>query len=225
MVREGIVEFHGFRDNNGQFIVKELALVSDDKRYTHIFFKPPFLKTELDQHHQRMVDWCERNLHRIQWEYGDIDFSEDIMKTLCGYFDTVYTKGTEKTRYLQQFHNNVINLPDTAPKTKFGYNNVRCPVHIDNGPCALHTAILLMEWLKLQKDVVRESVRLDSFNNSTVVPTEERIRLAKAGFYFDSIKNKVVCAWCNDFYNWHIGCVSYYVNNIPTEYDVILPRI
>lgn len=225
MAKFGVVEFHAFRDNYGQYIVKELALVSGaDKCYTQIFFKPPFAKTELETHYRRMADWLETNLHRIPWEFGDTEFTEETMRTLCGYFDTIYTKGAEKVRYLQQFHNDVKQLPDTAPKTKFG-QQVECPVHILSGPCALHSAVALMDWLLLQRDYVRESVRLESFSDCPDVSPNDYERLAKEGFYFDPCRKRVVCVWCNDFYDWHTSCVRYYKNNIPVEFEVVIPRM
>lgn len=225
MVREGVVEFHGFRDNNGEFIIKELALVGDDKRYTHVFFKPPFFKFELDVHYHRMANWLERNLHHIKWDYGDLTYSEETMKTFCNYYDKIYTKGVEKTKFLQRFHHNVIQLPDdeSMPKEKFG-TQVKCPVHVERGPCALHRAVILMDWLKLQRNYVREADRLESFDLSTI-PSDKRSKMAKEGFYYDRNKDKVICFWCNDFYDWHIACVNYYVNNVPMEFDIIVPRI
>lgn len=227
MVKEAVVEFHGYRDNEGEFIIKELALVGDNKQYVLIFFKSPFSKENLEPHYYRMADWLEKSFHHIKWEYGDTEFSEETMKILCGYYNTIYTKGSEKVRYLQKFHNNVKQIPDIAPNSKFMFTEegktIKCPVHVNNGPCCLHTAIILMDWIRLQCDYVRESVRMETFKHSNI-PDNKQKSLAKAGFYFNNEKNRVICVWCNDFYDWHVACVKYYVNNIPTEFDVIIPR-
>lgn len=233
--KAGVVDFHAFRDNDGEYIVKELVLTDGDGGfYTQVFFKPPYDKSLLDQRHRQQVEWLETHFHRIKWEYGDVAYSEETMKTLCSYFATIYVKGGEKVRFLQKFHPNVRPIPDSAPKVILHDDKVNCPVHVVTSTttysgvrCALNTAIFYMEWLKKQSDYTRESCRLLSFinnNNINNISTDKVKEMAKAGFYYDCEKDKVVCAWCGDVYDWHIACVKYYVHNIPIEFDVVLPR-
>lgn len=232
--RIAVVEFHAFRDNFGQFIVKELVLVNvNEGFYTQLFFKPPYDRAVLKERFRKQVEWLENNYHRIPWEYGDVEYSVDTIKHLCSYYTTIYTKGEEKFHFLRQFHNNVRQIPDNAPKLKVNNRAAYCPAHPvhqvkvnEKEHCALQTALFYAEWLKKQNDYTYESSRLESFvDNKENLPPEKINQMAKYGFYYDKKRNKAVCVWCNDTYDWHVACVNYYVHNIPKEFDVVLPRI
>lgn len=230
-----VVDFQAFLDNDGEYIVKEIAIVDEFQHYTHLFFKSPFDKSQLDHRYYRQAVWLENNLHRIKWEYGDVELSDDVLSTLLRNYDVVYVKGLEKANYLSKFHRLIKRIPDYVEKPRLLFNtgsgvyeNVTCSVHTDinfGGSCALNTAIAFMEWLKERTDYTRESDRLHSLQLSSQVTTdEERKRLAKAGFYYDRRADNVICAWCKYSYEWHIACVKYYVQNIPIEFEVIVPR-
>lgn len=231
-LRVGVVEFHGFRGNSGDFIVKELVLVNVDAGfYTQVFFKPPYDRTVLDKQRRKQTEWLENNYHGIRWEYGELEYSLDTIKTLCSYFTTIYTKGLEKCRFLQQFHNNVHSIPDNAPKLSVYNDSVYCPAHpmlVKPVRCALQTALFYADWLRLHSDYTRESHRLQSFDycaNKLDLPAENIKEIAKCGFYYNTERNKVVCVWCNEIYDFHISCVNYYVQNTPIEFEVVIPRI
>lgn len=229
--RVGVVEFHAFRGNNNEFIVKELVLVNVNAGfYTQLFFKPPYERTNLDEQREKQAEWLENHYHCIKWEYGDLKYSLDTIKSLCSYFTIIYTKGLEKCRFLQQFHDNVRLIPDNAPKLTVYDTKVYCPVHpiSKTARCALQTALFYADWLREQSNYIYESHRLHSFDycaNKENLPPQKIKEMVKNGFYYNFVKDKIVCVWCNESYDWHIACVKYYVHNIPIEFEVVLPRI
>lgn len=217
-----VCEFHGFRDNNNDFIVKELALVSSSER-TLIFFESPFDKSYLDSRTSRSVRWLEKNFHFISWEYGDVKYSEEVMIALCERYDTIFTKGFEKHRFLQRFHSNVKMIGDHVPKPTFEEEEVViCPLHT-SGRCALHSAIFYMNWLQKHTDYTRESNRLLSFDFSDI-PKHIYKAWAKKGFYYDYNTGRVICTWCDNMMEWHTACVKG-SQNIPIEFDVFIPLL
>lgn len=102
-----VVEFQAFYDNNNQYIVKELAIVSEYLQ-TQLIFKPP--NYTLDSKAQRTARWLSRHYHGIKWDEGGVTYSEELIKGLCKAYETVYTKGLEKVKFLQRFHPDVIEL-------------------------------------------------------------------------------------------------------------------
>jgi hypothetical protein len=223
MAGYAVVEFHGFRDGNNDFIVKELALVSSSEQtYTLVFFKSPFERSCLDSRCLKGVTWLEKNFHYISWDYGDVQYSEEVMTTLCNKFATIYTKGFEKANFLRRFHPNVKMIGDEAPKSKDN-EEVSCPLHTNGGRCALQSALFYMEWLRKHEDYTRESNRLLSFEFSDI-PKAVCTTWAKKGFYYDG--GKVMCTWCEELVEWHTVCVKgYNRENIPIEFDVIIPLL
>ena len=215
-----VVEFHGFRGNSNEFILKEIAIVDSNNRYTLLFFKSPYDRQHLTAYYRRMVNWLEKYYHGITWEYGEFTYSDDTVEKLLSIFSTLYTKGLEKANYLRKFHSNVQQLNDTLAKPQFEKIEALCPVHA-SGRCSLKSGIHYMNLLKRQYDYTRESCRLDSFQKSDL-PVDKCIEYAKKGFYFDANIGGIICAWCDDDMKYHTACVSYYVNNIPIEYDEII---
>lgn len=101
-----VAEFHGFKDNNNRFVVKELAVIGSGINLS-ICFKSPYEFDKLNDATRKSNRWLERNFHRILWEEGSVRFSGSFMCTLLQPFDVVYTKGLEKKQFLSKFHKNV----------------------------------------------------------------------------------------------------------------------
>ena len=89
-----VIEFHGFKDNNNRYILKEFALVNGSFQ-CHVLFASPYSITELNDKMQRTARWLTRNLHGIDWDDGSVPYNENLIRTLCKPFSTVHTKGLE----------------------------------------------------------------------------------------------------------------------------------
>lgn len=135
---EAVVELQGFKDNYNRFIVKELAVVSDGLR-CQVIFKPPYDLRQLNDKMYRTAQWLTRHYHRIKWEEGNVEYDENLIRNLCNPFNVVYTKGTEKAKFLREFHPNVKEI--TMSKTKSCKVNCLLLQHRDTcDNCALRAA-------------------------------------------------------------------------------------
>lgn len=137
-----VVEFHAYYDNRDKYVVKELAIVSDHFR-VHIVFKPPYERSVLGPKAQRTARWLRRHMHKIDWDEGGVNYDESLISDLCRHFDTVYTRGLDKARFLRMFHRDVSELPGTRGGGGL-LEDAQCPLpqHSDvSVPCALHDAI------------------------------------------------------------------------------------
>lgn len=100
-----VVEFHGFKDYRGRFVVKELAIVGTCIKFCGIF-------ESRRVHLSKENDWLDRNFHGVGWEDGNLPFSFKLVCSLLRPFDVVYTKGLEKKIFLSTFHRNVVELDE-----------------------------------------------------------------------------------------------------------------
>ena len=151
---EAVVEFHGFKDNENRFVIKELAVVSDLFQW-QLVFAPPYSKCRLNSKMQRTARWLTRHFHRIDWDDGVIPYNEHLIRTLCKTFPVIYTKGLEKATFLKQFHPDVREIDCTTSCNDNGCD-IGCvlPQHSDvNSKCALRNALLYKSSLDLKNSV------------------------------------------------------------------------
>ena len=131
-----VVEFEGFQLNPYDFIIKELAFYVIDYGYHARWnFLPPFPWSELSAKNKKMAAWLTRNFHGLRWESGDLPYSscELILTSLLTSYKVIYTKGLEKTIFLERKSGRkIFNLDDlNCPKvTSLGSLQVKCPVHM-----------------------------------------------------------------------------------------------
>lgn len=138
-----VIEFQGFKDNNNDFIIKELAIVGDSIQCQFIF-KAPYSFNQLNYKMRRTARWLTRHYHYIHWDDGIITYNNKIIRTLCKQFDIIYTSGNEKTTFLQKYHPNVQDKALNIIKE----NNIRCiiPSHgVTHEQCALHRACTIYD--------------------------------------------------------------------------------
>lgn len=126
-----VVQFHGFKDNSNNWIIKEFSLVGKDTLLNYLFespYKKEFIKD------QKTIRWLENYYHKIKWESGTRVFKKNEIYKLLNNFQTVYTKGNEKKSFLNKFHDNVVdidyindlhlnNFTDSYKKCICGYKN------------------------------------------------------------------------------------------------------
>jgi hypothetical protein len=144
---EAVIQIHGFKSNDNEFILKEFAVVGKTYR-THVLFKSPYPYNTLNSKMQRTARWLTRHYHHLKWDDGDTVYSEELISSLCKPFDVIYTKGTEKAKFLRQFHDNVIEIDESLYVD--GNSTVTCmiPSHNkDSVRCALNSAVLYAQRL------------------------------------------------------------------------------
>lgn len=134
-----VVEFHGFKDNQNQFIIKEFAIVSKYLN-AHFIFDAPYSELCLNSKMQRTARWLTRHFHFIKWSARGITYDEELIRALCRPFATLYTKGSEKVKFFKKMHHNVEEIKDSHSLSP-GVN-VICilPQHNSGGKCALRSA-------------------------------------------------------------------------------------
>jgi len=137
-----VAEFHGFKDNQNRFVIKEFAIVS---RYfhVHLIFEAPYDESCLNSKMQRTARWLARHLHFIKWNSRGIPYDEELIRALCKPFTTLYTNGSEKAKFLKEFHGHVEDIKGSNAQSLS--LNVTCilPQHNRGGKCALRSAKVL----------------------------------------------------------------------------------
>ena len=139
-----VVELEGFQLSPYDFIVKELAFYVVGYDYHGCWtFLPPFPWKELSDKNKKTAAWLTRHCHSLRWENGDLPYSslELILTSLLTSYNTIYTKGLEKTVFLERkTGRKILNLNDlNCPKvTSLESLPVKCPIHMPHFKhCAL----------------------------------------------------------------------------------------
>lgn len=141
---EAVVEFQAFKDNDDNFIIKELAIVGGSLE-CQILFKPPYGFHHLNSKAQKTNRWLSRNHHGLRWEEGSIPFNEGLISALCLPFQCIYTKGREKAEFLKRFHSDVRVIDGPSIDAMPG---IACSMG-DHKKCAVRTAYTLQYYLSL----------------------------------------------------------------------------
>lgn len=149
-----IVDVQGFKNQNNEFIIKELVIGTSE--HTQIFLiKPPYPFSALTLEERKRVWWIERN-RGYRWSEGHIDYKE-FKRLIKPYFKKrkIIVKGEEKVKWVRELceHENVLDisnkgLPNLETlsnlycKDMFSYN---CFNHLKY--CALKNVICIKKWL------------------------------------------------------------------------------
>lgn len=139
------MEFHGFKDNNNRFIVKELAVVGKYFQ-SQVIFQPPYCFNNLNSKMRRTARWLSRHYHNMRWDDSGAPYDEQIIRDLCKPFKTLYTKGLEKVEFLREFHDDVREITWTCPEP----SEVICLLPTHRGcdtKCALRNAVSFQQYL------------------------------------------------------------------------------
>nr|CAD7199531.1 unnamed protein product [Timema douglasi] len=71
-----IVDLQSLIDDNKEFIVKELSVLTVcDTLLQHWMLKPPYAIEELSTYARKKADYIVNNLHGITWDSADVDYS------------------------------------------------------------------------------------------------------------------------------------------------------
>lgn len=151
-----IIDVQAFPGKNKTFVAKEIAIFNVDKLNNMITLlcKPPYSLNELEKEERRVVTWLSFNLHKLKWSEGNISIEDAIilMKRMLSAHDIIYTKGSEKSKYLSSVLNvHVTDLDKlSCPRLKDipAIKTKRCPFHfIESHHCAQFNAIRIGYWL------------------------------------------------------------------------------
>lgn len=147
------VDVQGFKNDENEFIVKELALATPE--YTEVFLiKPPFSYTNLTRSEKRQTRWIEKN-RGICWSEGFIDYREfrRIIKPILN-GKKLFVKGLEKIEWIKKLCNNCA-IVDVGEKgcpsflnlyTTYCKNNVNLNCFYHSKYCALKNVICIRQW-------------------------------------------------------------------------------
>lgn len=151
-----IVDVQGFKNEQNQFIPKEIAVLCDRRVYV-LLIKPPYPFYDLTKKERLQVAWLEKN-RGLLWNEGITPYF-NYKNQLCDFLSNkcILTKGCEKVIWLKEmFDNNitVYNLEDrNCPSLVTLYdqyssssNILSCVYH--EKICALKNVFCLNMWCR-----------------------------------------------------------------------------
>jgi len=155
---QAVLDVVGFKDTNGEFIVKELAIVSLDRsRVQHFLFKEPKPWSEVETANKKDFLSQTVNNHGLRWEDGQVAYQEleKTFKCVVSGCTALYAYGTEKCDLIHKLtRRTVINLqsdfkaPDAFRNGFKGTQSCFHPCHNNTlYSCAMTSALSLAEWL------------------------------------------------------------------------------
>ena len=107
------LDFESYQLSAGHFIVKEIAILSDDgSRCYNYFVRGPLLQHVSTDN----TLYFQFRRHNLRWDWGDYSFDEalgDIYHKVRGC--TVYVKGEEKAKFMGQELPNVVEIDWLPP--------------------------------------------------------------------------------------------------------------
>lgn len=147
------VDIQGFKDSQNKFLIKELALATQE--FTQVFLiKSPYPYSYLTPAEKRQVTWIEKN-RGIRWNEGIIDHRE-FKRVISSYLQNkvIIVKGMEKVKWMEDFCKNctIIDIEENrCPNFTILYktycnaeNNFNCFNHTKI--CALKNVLCIKKW-------------------------------------------------------------------------------
>lgn len=182
-----VIEFEGFQVKTNDFVIKELAFyVVDHGYHARWSFLPPYPWEQLTVKNRKSYAWLTRYCHGLRWDSGELPYSalERIVSSLFISYKTIYTKGLEKTKFLEKISKRkIFNLNDFGcPKIDSLKRTVlNCPSHKSHFKhCALLKAFSYGEYIKerLNLDFVIYVQDVNPGTSQTVKQDETEISLS-----------------------------------------------
>lgn len=158
-----VLDIQCFKDNNGCFIIKEIAVIDADtgSLLFHHIVCPPYDRRLLTAEKLRESHWVTKYYHGLDWCHGDIPYPVlmEKIKTTFTSISLVFVKGQEKADFIRTVlprQCNVIDLEHLhcnsldVLSSLFTTDTLRCKNHkaIDH-KCALSNCVNLRKWYKL----------------------------------------------------------------------------
>ena len=215
---EFILDFQGFKNENNEFIVKELAITSTDAQiYELHLFLPPCHLNQLTKSVRKQVHWIEKHLHGLYWSSGFKEYCKikDIFKQI-EIKGNVYVKGLEKVAFisklLSDFDVKVINLEDlgcprlSILKQQTHLNSFK-PCNFNHSPhnCAYINIHILLQWWNMHKHFVTDGMKnidlaIKEWSERGFMMQEELIRYLPKHFILN-----------------YLFCLDYFYDKLPTH--------
>lgn len=145
-----IIDVQGFKLQNNQFILKELAILTSENQVQHYIFQPPFPYKDLTRAEKRQVRWLQYNFHGFRWGDGNIPYNriygiaDQLLLLLQD--KIIYVKGSEKKQWVEQIFGNKLIVYDAEEEgcpnlTTEDKIEPSCIVH--KGRCALKNVFFI----------------------------------------------------------------------------------
>lgn len=171
-----VIDIQGFRDDRGQFIPKEVAVlpINFNKNFVaHFIITPPCPFQELSKPWRTQNNYLTKHHHRIEWFEGNVlgkQLHSDLREIVKN-ADRIYARGVDKIKFLENISaREIINLEEWADCPSFTNlpaSTEHCYLHVfrDGSVCALNYAYRLKTWLetKLGKKRDEQSRYIASF--------------------------------------------------------------
>jgi hypothetical protein len=228
------VDMHWFKGTSNQIIVKEIGIVDQLNSFVVLHFKSPFAKSELNAKLRKQVTWAENNYHKIRWEDGNFIYTDELLISYLEGYDKIYTKGTEKAKFLRRLHKNVCCLPDEIEKPNFNYFTSSwcynaCEIHHRNpqGRCALFAAVhyntLIMKNMDSSPNFMCENNRMLSMKKCQFYSNTEKKNFARYGFFYNG--REIQCVYCKQALKYHtarVCCIGGKAQE-PFNFSILVP--
>lgn len=138
-----IIDIQGFKGNNNEFIVKELAILIDEYICYNFIIKEPYDFFKLMPHMQRQAKWLTKNHHGLHWANGTSTLSnvrKFLEENLYEQHTIFIVKGVEKKQWIAKYILNGKNAYHVLNVEDFGcasFKNLYKQCH-DLKPCNHH---------------------------------------------------------------------------------------
>lgn len=156
-----IVDVQGFKGNNGEFIVKELAYLDPNEPAAVpqlVTFQPPFSWYDLPSAIKSINLWLKYSFHGLNWSDGDVPYNKltEVCSSLLDSSPTrhviVWVKGAQKKEWMQPYFSNIRNLEELGcPSLKSqGFRPpIVCTHHLPGWKenCAVQNISAIKNWL------------------------------------------------------------------------------
>lgn len=100
------VDAQGFHGRNGEFVMKEFALVGGTSpKITRYHLHAPYPLNELPQFRKKTVQYVRERLHGLQWEGGLVSMksARTLIRAQVKQDAYYYCKGKDKAKFLSDF--------------------------------------------------------------------------------------------------------------------------
>lgn len=177
---EYVVDVQGFKVPVNKFILKELVILPLNEHVPQPYsflFQPPCNWMEIPPKYKRINRWLDFNCHCLQWSYGQIPYklSSVILESLFDGAKTIYVKGLQKKRWLENFvkkSTDVIDMdsmkcPTLLKLQEKNCNLTPCQYHCRTRGlelkfinCAERNVNLLTSWLRADVKEEKKNVKI-----------------------------------------------------------------
>jgi len=158
-----IVDVQGFKGNNNEFILKELAISFNEHEFQNFIVQPPHQFEKLMKIKQKEANWLSKNHHGLGWNDGSVTYKSVKKFLLENHITAVYVKGEEKKNWLSHMLQNKVMIQNLeeygCPSFKvlrktYPSRTMLCTSH--QGICALKNASLLRFFFNDQKENIHQ---------------------------------------------------------------------